>query len=183
MTSPDLFRLVFRYVNRGSTSVNGQISVREEGKLSSCTNCEWGLLTASFPTPYHPSHAGSGPGLYHLHPGALGVVRYMGEVQTRVVCGFSLIILPSPPTPGTEQSQPVAFPPSTEPAFVTVPQRGFGEPFVLNPGIWALLVEAEGVLLVRQGPWQGGVGSGPQSSCTHPAPLSGLRGPTAQHLL
>lgn len=86
VTSPDLFRLVFRYVNRGSTSVNGQISVREEGKLSSCTNC-------------------------------------------------------------TEQSQPVAFPPSTEPAFVTVPQRGFGEPFVLNPGIWALLVEAEGVLL------------------------------------
>lgn len=86
VTSPDLFRLVFRYVNRGSTSVNGQVSVREEGKFSSCTNC-------------------------------------------------------------TEQSQPVAFPPSTEPAFVTVPQRGFGEPFVLNPGTWALLVEAEGVLL------------------------------------
>lgn len=55
------------------------------------------------------------------------------------------------PLPGTAQSQPVAFPPSTEPAFVTVPQRGFGEPFVLNPGTWALLVEAEGVLLVRQG--------------------------------
>uniref|UniRef100_A0A8C6QSK2 Laminin, alpha 5 n=1 Tax=Nannospalax galili TaxID=1026970 RepID=A0A8C6QSK2_NANGA len=86
VTSPDLFRLVFRYVNRGSTSVNGRVSVREEGKLASCTNC-------------------------------------------------------------TEQSQPVAFPPTTEPAFVTVPQRGFGEPFVLNPGIWALLVEAEGVLL------------------------------------
>lgn len=45
----------------------------------------------------------------------------------------------------------MAFPPSTEPAFVTVPQRGFGEPFVLNPGTWALLVEAEGVLLVRWG--------------------------------
>ena len=56
------------------------------------------------------------------------------------------------PRPGTAQSQPVAFPPSTEPAFITVPQRGFGEPFVLNPGTWALLVEAEGVLLVRQGP-------------------------------
>ena len=55
------------------------------------------------------------------------------------------------PPPGTEQSQPVAFPPSTEPAFVTVPQRGLGEPFVLNPGAWTLLVEAEGVLLVRQG--------------------------------
>lgn len=55
-----------------------------------------------------------------------------------------------PHPPGTEQSQPVVFPPSTEPAFVTVPQRGFGEPFVLNPGTWALLVEAEGVLLVRR---------------------------------
>ena len=53
--------------------------------------------------------------------------------------------------PGTEQSQPVAFPPSSEPAFVTVPLRGLGEPFVLTPGAWALLVEAEGVLLVRRG--------------------------------
>uniref|UniRef100_A0A8C5KKY7 Laminin, alpha 5 n=1 Tax=Jaculus jaculus TaxID=51337 RepID=A0A8C5KKY7_JACJA len=86
VTSPDLFRLVFRYVNRGPTSVSGRVSVHEESKLASCTNC-------------------------------------------------------------TEQSQKMTFPPSTEPAFVTVPQRGFGEPFVLNPGIWALLVEAEGVLL------------------------------------
>ncbi|XP_029773853.1 laminin subunit alpha-5, partial [Suricata suricatta] len=86
VTSPDLFRLVFRYVNRGPTSVSGRVSMQEEGKLATCTNC-------------------------------------------------------------TEQSQPVTFPPSTEPAFVTVPQRGFGEPFVLNPGTWALLVEAEGVLL------------------------------------
>ncbi len=45
----------------------------------------------------------------------------------------------------------MAFPPSTEPAFVTVPGRGFGEPFVLNPGNWALFLEAEGVLLVRRG--------------------------------
>ncbi|ELK25850.1 Laminin subunit alpha-5 [Myotis davidii] len=86
VTSPDLFWLVFRYVNRGPLSVSGRVSVQEEGKFATCANC-------------------------------------------------------------TEQSQPVAFPPSTEPAFVTVPQRGFGEPFVLNPGTWALLVEAEGVLL------------------------------------
>lgn len=65
----------------------------------------------------------------------------------RGLCPFFLPV----PTPGTEQSQLVAFPPSTEPTFVTVPQRGFGEPFVLNPGTWALLVEAEGVLLVRRG--------------------------------
>ncbi|KAM5246653.1 laminin subunit alpha-5 [Ctenodactylus gundi] len=86
VTSPDLFRLVFRYVNRGPTSVSGRVSVQEESKFATCTNC-------------------------------------------------------------TEQSQPMAFPPSTEPAFITVPQRGFGDPFVLNPGTWALLVEAEGVLL------------------------------------
>ncbi|KAF3817470.1 hypothetical protein GH733_012761 [Mirounga leonina] len=86
VTSPDLFRLVFRYVNRGPTSVSGRVSVQEEGRFATCSNC-------------------------------------------------------------TEQSQPVAFPPSTEPAFVTVPQRGLGGPFVLNPGTWALLVEAEGVLL------------------------------------
>ncbi|KAM4842679.1 laminin subunit alpha-5 [Thomomys bottae] len=86
VTSPDLFRLIFRYVNRGPVSVSGRVSVREEARLAACFNC-------------------------------------------------------------TEQSQQVVFPPSTEPAFVTVPQRGFGEPFVLNPGIWALLVEAEGVLL------------------------------------
>ncbi|XP_073931172.1 laminin subunit alpha-5 isoform X2 [Castor canadensis] len=86
VTSPDLFRLVFRYVNRGSMTVSGQVSMREEAKLAACTNC-------------------------------------------------------------TDQSQLVAFPPSTEPTFVTVPQRGFGEPFVLNPGVWALFVEAEGVLL------------------------------------
>ncbi|XP_036862294.2 laminin subunit alpha-5 isoform X1 [Manis javanica] len=84
--SPDLFRLVFRYVNRGPTGVSGRVSVREEGKSAACAGC-------------------------------------------------------------AEQSQPVAFPPSTEPAFITVPQRGFGEPFVLNPGTWDLLVEAEGVLL------------------------------------
>ncbi|XP_021110870.1 laminin subunit alpha-5 isoform X2 [Heterocephalus glaber] len=86
VASSDLFRLVFRYVNRGPTSVSGRVSVQENGKFSTCVNC-------------------------------------------------------------TEQSQPVAFPPSTEPAFITVPQRGLGEPFVLNPGTWALLVEAEGVLL------------------------------------
>ncbi|KAM5305915.1 laminin subunit alpha-5 [Glossophaga mutica] len=86
VTSPDLFWLVFRYVNRGLTSASGRVSVQEESTFAACANC-------------------------------------------------------------TEQSQPVVFPPSTEPAFVAVPQRGLGEPFVLNPGTWALLVEAEGVLL------------------------------------
>ncbi|XP_058143271.1 laminin subunit alpha-5 isoform X3 [Dasypus novemcinctus] len=86
VSSPDLFRLVFRYVNRGPATVSGHVSVREDGSAPACANC-------------------------------------------------------------TEQSQRVAFAPSAEPAFVTVPQRGLGEPFVLNPGAWALRVEAEGVLL------------------------------------
>uniref|UniRef100_A0A8C0F1H4 Laminin subunit alpha-5 n=1 Tax=Bubo bubo TaxID=30461 RepID=A0A8C0F1H4_BUBBB len=86
VTSPDLFRLVFRYVSRGPTSVEGRVSVVEEGKFNVCGNC-------------------------------------------------------------TEQTKQIVFAPSTEPAFVTVPQNSFGEPFVLNPNTWSLVVEAEGVLL------------------------------------
>ncbi|XP_030319124.1 laminin subunit alpha-5 isoform X1 [Calypte anna] len=86
VTSPDLFRLVFRYVSRGPASVEGRVSVLEEGKFNVCGNC-------------------------------------------------------------TEQTKQVVFAPSTEPAFVTVPQNSFGEPFVLNPNTWSLVVEAEGVLL------------------------------------
>uniref|UniRef100_A0A8C3NPG6 Laminin subunit alpha 5 n=1 Tax=Cyanoderma ruficeps TaxID=181631 RepID=A0A8C3NPG6_9PASS len=86
VTSPDLFRLVFRYVSRGPASVEGRVSVVEEGKFNVCGNC-------------------------------------------------------------TEQTKQIVFAPSTEPAFVTVPQNSFGEPFVLNPNTWSLVVEAEGVLL------------------------------------
>lgn len=152
VTSPDLFRLVFRYVNRGPTSVSGRVSVREEGKFATCTNCEYGGPAP--PSPYIHSTA--------IPPNpspALGPC-VVGEAWLVLSCwapwstawGDPWAVSESHPPlhpPGTEQSQPVAFPPSIEPAFVTVPQRGFGEPFVLNPGTWALLVEAEGVLLVR----------------------------------
>ena len=40
VTSPDLFRLVFRYVTRGSAIVEGRVSVVEEGKLNICGNCK-----------------------------------------------------------------------------------------------------------------------------------------------
>uniref|UniRef100_A0A8C3RW26 Laminin subunit alpha-5 n=1 Tax=Chelydra serpentina TaxID=8475 RepID=A0A8C3RW26_CHESE len=86
VTSPDLFRIVFRYVNRGPANVEGRVSVLEEGKFNVCGNC-------------------------------------------------------------TEQTKQIIFAPSTEPAFVTVPQNSFGEPFVLNPSMWSLIVEAEGILL------------------------------------
>lgn len=87
----------------------------------------------------------------------------LGALQPGVAHGLSLGVSRSA-SPGTEQSQLVTFPPSTEPAFVTVPQRGFGEPFVLNPGTWALVVEAEGVLLVRRGlsGLERGPGRGPE---------------------
>ncbi|XP_043946347.1 laminin subunit alpha-5 [Protopterus annectens] len=48
---------------------------------------------------------------------------------------------------GTEQSKQITFTPASDPAFVTVPQNSFGDPFVLNPGIWSVVIEAEGVLL------------------------------------
>lgn len=48
---------------------------------------------------------------------------------------------------GSEQSKQIVFAPSTEPTFVNVPQNNFVEPFVLNPGSWTVVIEAEGILL------------------------------------
>lgn len=39
-----------------------------------------------------------------------------------------------------------------EPKFVNIPQNNFVEPFVLNPGTWTVLIEAEGILLVSLKP-------------------------------
>nr|AAI61643.1 LOC100145762 protein [Xenopus tropicalis] len=86
VTSPDLFRVVFRFVNRGADSVHGKVSFIEERKFNACANC-------------------------------------------------------------SEQTKRIVFPPSTEPAFVTVPQSSFGEPFVLNPNVWSVVIEVENVLL------------------------------------
>ena len=147
MASPDLFRLVFRYVNRGPASVSGRVSVRDQGKFATCANCECrGLPPGPRPTHASPQPAPPRPRTWVGGP-ALPAGPGGGAAWVAMLRPGGLPSLP----PGTEQSQPVAFPPSTEPAFVTVPQRGFGEPFVLNPGAWALLVEAEGVLLVRRG--------------------------------
>ncbi|XP_041655744.1 laminin subunit alpha-5 isoform X2 [Cheilinus undulatus] len=48
---------------------------------------------------------------------------------------------------GSEQSKQIVFSPSVEPTFVNVPQNNFVEPFVLNPGTWTVVIEAEGILL------------------------------------
>ncbi|XP_054881817.1 laminin subunit alpha-5-like, partial [Poeciliopsis prolifica] len=48
---------------------------------------------------------------------------------------------------GSEQSKQIVFAPSVQPTFVNVPQNSFVEPFVLNPGSWTVVIEAEGILL------------------------------------
>ncbi|XP_056241478.1 laminin subunit alpha-5 isoform X1 [Seriola aureovittata] len=47
----------------------------------------------------------------------------------------------------SEQIKQIVFAPSVEPTFVNVPQNNFMEPFVLNPGTWTVVIEAEGILL------------------------------------
>ncbi|XP_035378190.1 laminin subunit alpha-5 isoform X2 [Electrophorus electricus] len=84
--SPDLYRVLLRYVNRGGVSVQGRVSVVDASRHFLCGNC-------------------------------------------------------------SEQSKQIVFAPSSKPTFLTVPQNSFVEPFVLNPGTWTVVVEAEGVLL------------------------------------
>ncbi|KAG9332520.1 hypothetical protein JZ751_014618 [Albula glossodonta] len=86
VSSPDLFHVVLRYVNRGSTDIRGRVSVLEDEKSFLCGNC-------------------------------------------------------------SDQSKQIVFAPTTEPTFVNVPQNNFVEPFVLNPGTWTVVIEAEGILL------------------------------------
>ncbi|MEQ2157332.1 hypothetical protein GOODEAATRI_000720 [Goodea atripinnis] len=51
---------------------------------------------------------------------------------------------------GSEQSKQIVFAPSVQPTFVNVPQNNFVEPFVLNPGTWTVIIEAEGILLILE---------------------------------
>ncbi|XP_067402634.1 laminin subunit alpha-3 isoform X1 [Emydura macquarii macquarii] len=53
----------------------------------------------------------------------------------------------SRPEKGTTQSKDIVFPPSKDPAFVTVPGNSFADPFSLIPGTWIVNIMAEGVLL------------------------------------
>ncbi|CAH2284950.1 laminin subunit alpha-3 [Pelobates cultripes] len=48
---------------------------------------------------------------------------------------------------GILDSKDITFPPSREPAFITVPGKGFAEPFSLSPGSWVITITVEGVLL------------------------------------
>lgn len=51
---------------------------------------------------------------------------------------------------GAAQSQEFVFPPSKEPAFITIPGKSSTEPFSLVPGTWTVSIMAEEVLLVRK---------------------------------
>uniref|UniRef100_A0A8C6ZTL4 Laminin subunit alpha 3 n=1 Tax=Nothoprocta perdicaria TaxID=30464 RepID=A0A8C6ZTL4_NOTPE len=53
----------------------------------------------------------------------------------------------SQPETGAAQSKEFFFPPSKEPAFVTIPGKSFIEPFSLVPGTWIVSIMAEEVLL------------------------------------
>ncbi|KAE8598578.1 hypothetical protein XENTR_v10016864 [Xenopus tropicalis] len=48
---------------------------------------------------------------------------------------------------GTFQSKEIVFPPSQQPAFLTVPGKSFAEPFSLAPGNWNINLTVESVLL------------------------------------
>eukprot|EP00063_Salmo_salar_P020916 XP_013995751.1 PREDICTED: laminin subunit alpha-3-like isoform X7 [Salmo salar] len=48
---------------------------------------------------------------------------------------------------GSGQSKEVVFPPSSSPAYLTVPGDGFAELFSLTPGKWIIRIRAEGLLL------------------------------------
>ncbi|PKU36259.1 laminin subunit alpha-5 [Limosa lapponica baueri] len=159
VTSPDLFRLVFRYVSRGPASVEGRVSVVEEGKFNVCGNCvpiPGVPVSGGWPEPSQGvSREGEEAGrqnkirvtvdvkeaeLYLFHV----ILRYINSGGATV---YGKITAYQPRRRGTEQTKQIVFAPSTEPAFVTVPQNSFGEPFVLNPNTWSLVIEAEGVLL------------------------------------
>uniref|UniRef100_A0AAV2LXJ7 Laminin subunit alpha-5 n=1 Tax=Knipowitschia caucasica TaxID=637954 RepID=A0AAV2LXJ7_KNICA len=84
--SPDLFKVMLRFLNRGGAPVWGRVTILEEAWHYYCHHC-------------------------------------------------------------SEQSKQIVFAPSAEPTFVNVPQNNFVEPFVLNPGSWTVVIEAEGILL------------------------------------
>ncbi|XP_044311344.1 laminin subunit alpha-5 isoform X3 [Varanus komodoensis] len=76
--------------------------------------------------------------LFHI------ILRYINSGGGTV---YGKITASQPRRKGTEQMKQIVFAPAKEPTFVTVPQNSFGEPFVLSPQVWSLVIEAENVLL------------------------------------
>ncbi|XP_026553187.1 laminin subunit alpha-5 isoform X1 [Pseudonaja textilis] len=72
------------------------------------------------------------------------ILRYINSGSTTVLGKITAF---QPRKRGTEQTKQIVFGPTQEPTFVTVPHHSFGEPFVLSPHVWSLVIEAEDVLL------------------------------------
>ncbi|XP_072852864.2 laminin subunit alpha-5 isoform X1 [Pogona vitticeps] len=72
------------------------------------------------------------------------IIRYINSGDATA---YGKITASQPRRRGTEQTKQIVFAPTKEPAFVTVPQNRFGEPFVLSPHMWSFIIEAEDVLL------------------------------------
>ncbi|XP_036060854.1 LOW QUALITY PROTEIN: laminin subunit alpha-3 [Onychomys torridus] len=77
--------------------------------------------------------------LFHI------ILRYVNP-GTEEVSG-RIIVYPSWAQSDVSQSKEITFPPSKEPAFVTVPGKGFADPFSITPGTWITCIQVEGVLL------------------------------------
>ncbi|XP_014426018.2 laminin subunit alpha-3 isoform X2 [Pelodiscus sinensis] len=73
------------------------------------------------------------------------ILRYINPgiemVSGHITAGQSL------PETGAVQSKEIVFPPSKEPAFITVPGNTIADQFSLIPGIWIINIKADGVLL------------------------------------
>ncbi|KAB5546449.1 hypothetical protein PHYPO_G00072140 [Pangasianodon hypophthalmus] len=125
--SPDLFHVVLHYVNRGGRDIWGRVSVMEDSRNFPCSN---------FKLTVHVN----GVDLYLTRL----ILRY---VSTEAAVSYGKITAYPNSRRGSEQSKQIIFAPSSEPTFVNVPQNSFVEPFVLNPGTWTIIIEAEGILL------------------------------------
>ncbi|KAF3860796.1 hypothetical protein F7725_001051, partial [Dissostichus mawsoni] len=117
VSSPDLFHVVLRYANRGGADVLGRVSVIEDTWSYYCVRQ---IYLTRFILRYVNSEGATSNGK---------ITAY--QVNRR----------------GSEQSKQIVFAPSVDSTFVNVPQNNFVEPFVLNPGTWTVVIEAEGILL------------------------------------
>ncbi|KAK1801637.1 hypothetical protein P4O66_022279, partial [Electrophorus voltai] len=182
--SPDLYRVLLRYVNRGGVSVQGRVSVVDASRHFLCGNCKsrpaFLFSTSAFlrlplslphfaspPGPLHPASLLAGvpltqnrePFLIGMAVNAVKMTVHVSEadmyltrfilryVNTEAAVSHGKITAYQRSRKGSEQSKQIVFAPSSKPTFLTVPQNSFVEPFVLNPGTWTVVVEAEGVLL------------------------------------
>ncbi|KAF2985215.1 hypothetical protein EK904_007529 [Melospiza melodia maxima] len=94
----------------------------------------------------------------------------------------------SQPGAGAAQSKEFVFPPSKEPAFITIPGKSSTEPFSLAPGMWTVSIMAEEVLLdhlvlLPSDYYEASLLQIPVTEpCTHPGPDSAEHCLLYQHL-